>query len=457
MNKGILNQTKKQYPFLYQREISIFLVVVDYILFRLFFINSLFPQNSIINNIIFPLIWIVSNYIFSQYISLKKYNSRNLIKKIIFSQLANIISFIIIFLNITLIISFNNFSFLYGINFFCYSIIFSLISCFCRLLIIYFTNKINKKILVFGFWGTNEKFEIIKSLYLRYINFKVEFKLINNENFNFMIDKVDKILIPIDFKFEKELEKINYTKREEINNKFIDLTSWSSFFLQRYPYIIIEKDKKILHDLNLIQKKLSYKLKIFIEFIISLFLIILFTPIILFFGIIIKLEDGGPIFYTQKRTGLNGKIFDIYKLRTMKIDSEKGKAMWSYIGDNRITKIGQFLRKSRFDELPQLLCVLKGDMSLIGPRPERPEFDEMLSKEIKIYNARNFLKPGISGWSQVSYPYGASVRDAEIKLSFDIYYIKNFSLIFDLLIFFKTIRLVLRLENSQPRKKNEDI
>tara|TARA_B100000886_G_scaffold339732_1_gene306089 strand:- start:2823 stop:3797 length:975 start_codon:yes stop_codon:yes gene_type:complete len=324
-------------------------------------------------------------------------------------------------------------------------------------LIIYFTNKINKKILVFGFWGTNEKFEIIKSLYLRYINFKVEFKLINNENFNFMIDKVDKILIPIDFKFEKELEKINYTKREEINNKFIDLTSWSSFFLQRYPYIIIEKDKKILHDLNLIQKKLSYKLKIFIEFIISLFLIILFTPIILFFGIIIKLEDGGPIFYTQKRTGLNGKIFDIYKLRTMKIDSEKGKAMWSYIGDNRITKIGQFLRKSRFDELPQLLCVLKGDMSLIGPRPERPEFDEMLSKEIKIYNARNFLKPGISGWSQVSYPYGASVRDAEIKLSFDIYYIKNFSLIFDLLIFFKTIRLVLRLENSQPRKKNEDI
>lgn len=456
MNKGILNQIEKQYPFLYQREISILLVVVDYLLFRLFFINSLVFQNSIINNFIFPLIWIVLNYIFSQYIIFKKYNVKNIIKKIFFSQIANVITCFIIILNITLI-SFKNFSFHDGVNFFGYSILISLISCFCRLLIIYVTKKRNKKNLVFGFWGTNEKFEIIKSLYLRYINFEVEFELINNENLNSMFDKVDKILVPIDFKFEKELAKINYPKKEEINNKFIDLTNWSSFILQRYPYIILEKDKKILYGFSLIHKKLSYRLKIFIEFIISLFLIILFSPLILFFGIIIKLEDGGPIFYTQKRTGLNGKVFDIYKLRSMKIDSEKGKAMWTFIGDNRVTKIGKFLRKSRFDEIPQLLCVLKGDMSLIGPRPERPEFDKMLSKEIKHYNSRNSLKPGISGWSQVSYPYGASVRDAEIKLSFDIYYIKNFSLIFDLLIFFKTIRLVLRLENSQPRKKNKDI
>ena len=206
--------------------------------------------------------------------------------------------------------------------------------------------------------------------------------------------------------------------------------------------------------MRLIRYKLSYKIKNLVEFNISLFLLILFIPVIILFGLLIKIEDGGPVFYSQKRSGLNGKIFNVYKLRSMKINSEKNKAVWSYKGDKRVTKIGKFLRKSRIDEVPQLLCVLKGDMSLIGPRPERPEFDEMLSKKIKNYNMRNLVKPGISGWSQVSYPYGASVNDSEIKLSFDIYYIRNFSLLFDVLIFFKTIRLVLRLENSQPRMKS---
>tara|TARA_B100000242_G_C42977278_1_gene453617 strand:+ start:144 stop:1085 length:942 start_codon:yes stop_codon:yes gene_type:complete len=300
---------------------------------------------------------------------------------------------------------------------------------------------------VFGFWCSNEEFDEIKKIYLPSKYCLYDLQLINQLNFNSMVKKVDKIVMPNGIRLDKDL-----ILKNNLGSKIINLTNWSEYILQRYPNKVLQNDDKILLNLSSAKKKFSYRLKNIIEILISLFLIILFSPLIFICGILIKLEDGGPIFYTQRRTGLNGKIFNIYKLRSMKINSEKNKAVWSSKNDKRVTRVGKMLRKSRIDELPQLFCVLKGDMSLIGPRPERPEFDQILSKKIDNYNLRHFIKPGISGWSQVSYPYGASIYDSEIKLSFDLYYIKNFSIVMDILVFFKTIRLVLRLENSNPIK-----
>ena len=170
------------------------------------------------------------------------------------------------------------------------------------------------------------------------------------------------------------------------------------------------------------------------------------------FLIACKIEDNGPILYSQRRTGFAGKVFTIYKLRSMKITAEKDGFKWSSKNDARITKIGFWLRITRLDELPQLLCVLEGSMSLIGPRPERPEIEGELLNELPYYNYRYIIRPGISGWAQVNYPYGASISDTKIKLSFDIYYIKHFSILLDILILFKTIKLVLNAKGSNPIK-----
>ena len=134
----------------------------------------------------------------------------------------------------------------------------------------------------------------------------------------------------------------------------------------------------------------------------------------------------------------------------MKINAEKNGIQWSRKNDNRITKIGSLIRATRIDELPQLFCVIKGDMSLIGPRPERPEIESELLNDIPYYNYRNIIKPGLSGWAQVNYPYGASVSDTDKKLSYDIYYITNISFLLDLLILFKTIKLIFNLKGYKP-------
>ena len=166
-------------------------------------------------------------------------------------------------------------------------------------------------------------------------------------------------------------------------------------------------------------------------------------PIAIIVSILIKIFDKGPIIYKQIRIGLNGQNFKIYKFRSMQINSENDGAKWTSINDNRITKIGKFLRLTRIDELPQLINVIRGDMSFIGPRPERPEFNEMLEQEIPYYQLRHLVRPGITGWAQVLYPYGASVDDAREKLKYDLYYIKNYSVLLDFSIILKTVRIVL--------------
>lgn len=158
----------------------------------------------------------------------------------------------------------------------------------------------------------------------------------------------------------------------------------------------------------------------------------------------IKLDSPGPVIFKQKRVGENEKIFVLYKFRTMRNDAEKGSgAVWAKKNDPRVTRIGKFLRKTRLDELPQLFNVLKGDMSFVGPRPERPEFVEKLKEIIPYYSERHFVKPGVTGWAQVRYPYGASVEDAVEKLRYDLFYIKNLSMFLDLYIVFETFKVVL--------------
>ena len=155
------------------------------------------------------------------------------------------------------------------------------------------------------------------------------------------------------------------------------------------------------------------------------------------------LDDRGPIFYRQTRVTRDGRNFRILKLRTMRVDAEAGGAVWAASNDNRITRVGNFLRRTRIDELPQLLNVLAGDMSVVGPRPERPEFVEDLAKQLPLYKERHAVRSGLTGWAQINYPYGASLDDARSKLSYDLYYVKKSNFFFDLLIIMQTLRVVL--------------
>jgi len=174
-------------------------------------------------------------------------------------------------------------------------------------------------------------------------------------------------------------------------------------------------------------------------------LLILSIPTVLVTAILIKISSKGPVFFPQKRVGLKGKVFTLYKFRTMRVNAEPEGAKWAQSNDERIFPLGRFLRKTRIDELPQCWNIFKGEMSLIGPRPERPEFTSQLAKEIPYYDLRHIVKPGLTGWAQVCYRYGSSTEDALRKLQFDLYYIKNYSLLLDLNILLRTIQVTMRL------------
>jgi sugar transferase (PEP-CTERM system associated) len=176
----------------------------------------------------------------------------------------------------------------------------------------------------------------------------------------------------------------------------------------------------------------------------SALLLFLTAPLILLFAILVKLESKGPAFYRQKRVGLYSQPFDVFKLRSMRTDAEaEGKAVWATKDDPRVTRIGKFIRLVRIDELPQTWCVLKGQMSFVGPRPERPEFVADLEKKMPYYAERHMVKPGITGWAQINYPYGASIDDARHKLEYDLYYAKNYTPFLDILILIQTLRVIL--------------
>lgn len=178
--------------------------------------------------------------------------------------------------------------------------------------------------------------------------------------------------------------------------------------------------------------------------VLSFFAIILLSPVFLIVGILIKLDSPGPVIYSQERVGQYGRVFRIYKFRSMRKDAEKdGAPRWASKDDARITRFGRIIRGLRFDELPQLFNVLIGDIDLVGPRPERPEFVEKLQKIIPYYSLRHTLKPGLTGWAQVMFMYSGSIEESKEKLQYDLFYIKNMSLKLDLLIMFRTFKIVL--------------
>lgn len=188
-----------------------------------------------------------------------------------------------------------------------------------------------------------------------------------------------------------------------------------------------------------------YKLRIkrLVSFVVSLLLLLVTLPVTLIVAAAIKLDSKGPIFFRQKRVGLNGRIFDIIKFRSMAIGAEQDGAVWAGENDSRVTRAGRIIRRLRIDEIPQLWNALKGEMSLVGPRPERPEFVEDLQKVMPFYFIRHVVKPGLTGWAQVNYRYGSSREDALEKLQYDLFYVKNMSFLLDIRIILKTIRVVL--------------
>lgn len=179
------------------------------------------------------------------------------------------------------------------------------------------------------------------------------------------------------------------------------------------------------------------------DLLVSSIVLVLTAPLLLGGIIAIRLEGPGSVLYRQERVTQDGRVFWILKLRTMRMNAEAQGAVWAKEKDNRITKAGSFLRRARIDELPQLLNILRGDMSFVGPRPERPIFVNELAAAIPLYNERHMVKAGLTGWAQINYPYGASIDDARSKLSYDLYYVKNFSILFDFVILLQTLRVVL--------------
>ncbi len=176
----------------------------------------------------------------------------------------------------------------------------------------------------------------------------------------------------------------------------------------------------------------------------STLLFLVAAPIMLVTAVLIKLESPGGIYYRQERVGQNGSTFEVIKFRSMRNDAEKdGRPVWAQANDARVTRVGAIIRKLRIDELPQIFNVLKGEMSLVGPRPERPFFVEQLTQEIPFYALRHSVKPGVTGWAQVSYPYGATVEDSQEKLQYDLYYVKNHTLFLDLVVLMETVGVVL--------------
>lgn len=208
-----------------------------------------------------------------------------------------------------------------------------------------------------------------------------------------------------------------------------------------YPSWVIYSNG--FHSQNYLRESVDYVLNITL----ATFVMFFAWPVMLITALIIYIDDGfrtgASVFYKQERVGKDGKLFNILKFRSMRPDAEKDGAKWATKNDNRVTGIGNFIRKYRIDELPQLLNVIKGEMSFIGPRPERPEFVQQLVKEVPYYNQRHNVKPGLAGWAQLNYPYGASVRDSLEKLKFDLYYVKHQSVLLDILILIRTVEIVL--------------
>jgi sugar transferase (PEP-CTERM system associated) len=191
------------------------------------------------------------------------------------------------------------------------------------------------------------------------------------------------------------------------------------------------------------QAKLAEVSRTVVHWMVAFIGAILSLPLVLITAILIKLESRGPVFYKQERVGKNGRPFTLMKFRSMRVDAEQDGPVWASKGDSRTTRVGRVIRKARIDEIPQFWNILKGEMSFVGPRPERPHFVAQLAEEITFYQQRHLIAPGLTGWAQIKYPYGSSIEDARQKLQYDLFYIKNQSLFLDAIVLFETVKIIL--------------
>ena len=247
----------------------------------------------------------------------------------------------------------------------------------------------------------------------------------------------------------RDTEKV--LRLKERGENIIPLINWCEEELHRIPPELVETDWLIQSEgFALKPRSMNWRIKRFGDVLGAAVLIIVTAPVLAAGGILIWLEDRGPIFYRQTRSGLYGRKFKIWKLRSMRVNAEQTGPQWASREDPRVTRVGRLMRSTRIDELPQLFSVLNGDLSLIGPRPERPEIEERLERLIPNYRLRHWIRPGLSGWAQVCYPYGASIEDSRSKLSYDLYYLRNAGITLDILIAIKTIRLLSGAKGAVP-------
>ena len=260
--------------------------------------------------------------------------------------------------------------------------------------------------------------------------------------------KVDRIIVAL------EERRGNFPTKEllECRMEGITVEDGISFIEYLTGKLLIDKIRpsSLIFSNGFNKSPVVQSLKTCSDLLLSLIFLVLFMPLMVCIAVAIKIDSPGPVFYRQERYGRNGKLFDLLKFRSMKNNAEKETGpVWAEENDKRITRIGKIIRKFRLDELPQIINVLKGEMSFIGPRPERPFFVEQLKKEIPYYDKRHIVKPGITGWAQTEYSYGATKEEAMEKLKYDLYYIKNMSLFFDLFIYFRTVKIVLFGEGAR--------
>ena len=430
-------------PWLKNRKKTILLTLIDF--FIIFFI---YLYQKDFNFFIPSFFWILISYVSGRY-SIKCNNNFIIsIKDILSRLIINLFFIFTIFGGIGYVFSFFSINTYDLKGFLLFNIRLSILSILFQLLFISFykSGDIEKKYLLIIGENIFNKFNFLDYELDKFRNMKIISyeEIVLEKQYNFLGIIINKIKLSDS---EIDLCKDNAFK----GTPTITLLRWFEKYLNRIPSEFISTSDLYLFNRIPDYKFFQMRLKRVGDIILSFSLFFFLLPIMILVMCIIKIQDGGPIFYSQIRTGLRGKPFKVFKFRSMKINAEDNGPQWSKREDNRVTSFGKILRKSRIDELPQLINVIIGDMSLIGPRPERPEIDKKIEKEINLYNKRYLIKPGLSGWAQVNYPYGASINDAKYKLSFDLFYIQNFSFLLDLIILFKTIKLVLNLHGSTPK------
>ncbi len=447
---------RPELSWLKSRKSLIFSSLVDFLIFNILFAITF--KEYILNKSIFyflstsnSLIWIILSYIVGRYgliisnkINLFLRNSIQSSLTIFFSLFLFLTQFRVFwnwdYMNFDSFSNFINFISNFYVKLFIFSNFFQIILSY------FFSIKYVKKT-HWLFLGTYERMKELEKFIGKKLNFEIQ--LYSPKSLNLNEYSGNGIIVDDESIAEEKNIQLIFTLKNK-GLKIMKISNWCERYLNKYPSQLIKFNEIIGGQFSYDESSLRGRLKRIAETVISLSILIITLPLLITASLLIKLEDNGPIFYSQIRNGFGGKPFRIIKLRTMNIDAENDGEQWSKKDDKRITNIGRVLRKLRVDELPQLLLVINGQMSLIGPRPERPNIDKFLRQKIPNYDLRYSIKPGISGWAQVNYPYGASLDDSKYKLSYDLFYIKNFSIFLDIMILIQTIKIVFNAKGSKP-------